>query len=156
MVWAVLWARSAYSAVRQVSSTDAMQEFRIQTSTFAPELAKHLEGGNCIVTRLGLNEFHGTAFEYLRNNLFDANDWFADSVGLPKPKNTRTISEVDSAGRFLKDKTFFFFSYEGLRLRLPQTELTQVPESFGPAGRRASHATLFERFPAYYTTLQMT
>ena len=53
-----------------------MQEFRIQTSTFAPEFGRTPGGQISIVTRSGTNQFHGTAFDYLRNDAFDANNWF--------------------------------------------------------------------------------
>ena len=119
---------SVLGGTNSLVSIDAMQEFRIQTSTFAPEFGRTPGGQISIVTRSGSNQFHGTAFEYLRNDLFDANDWFADSVGLPKPEERQNDFGGTFSGPILKDKTFFFFSYEGLRLRLPQTELTQVPD----------------------------
>src|SRR5260370_12881714 len=65
---------------------------------------------------------------YLRNDLFDGNDWFADSLGLPKPRERQNDFGGTFGGPILKDRTFFFFSYEGLRLRLPQTTLTTVPD----------------------------
>src|SRR4029077_14594089 len=66
-------------------SVDAVQEFRIQTSSFAPEFGRTPGGQISIVTRSGTNAFHGTLFEYLRNDALDANDWFANSRGLKKP-----------------------------------------------------------------------
>ncbi len=57
-------------------SVDAMQEFRIQTSSFAPEFGRTPGGQISIVTRSGTNRFHGTLFEYFRNDVLDADDWF--------------------------------------------------------------------------------
>src|SRR5260370_22679175 len=82
-----------------------------------------------IVARSGRNQFHGTAFDYLRNDVFDANDWFADHAGLPKPRERQNDFGGTFSGPIVKGKTFFFFSYEGLRLRLPQTALTLVPHT---------------------------
>jgi hypothetical protein len=109
-------------------SVDALQEFRIQTSTYAPEFGRTPGGQISIVTRSGTNQFHGSAFNYLRNTVLDATDWFADANGLPKGEERQNDFGGTFGGRVVKDKTFFFFSYEGLRLRLPQTALTTVPD----------------------------
>src|SRR6266702_539462 len=119
---------SVLGGTNSLVSVDALQEFRIQTSTYAPEFGRTPGGQISIVTRSGTNKFHGTAFDYLRNDLFDANDWFANSAGLPKPKERQNDFGGTFSGPILKDRTFFFFSYEGLRLRLPQVALTTVPD----------------------------
>ncbi len=119
---------SVLGGTNSLVSIDAMQEFRIQTSTYAPEFGRTPGGQISIVTRSGANRFHGTLFDYFRNDILDANDWFADSVGLPKPKERQHDFGGTFSGPLLKDRTFFFFSYEGLRLRLPQTTLTTVPD----------------------------
>jgi len=119
---------SALGGTNSLVSIDAMQEFRIQTSTFAPEFGRTPGGQISIVTRSGSNGFHGTAFDYVRNDIFDANNWFADSLGLPKPEERQNDFGGTFGGPIVKDKTFFFFSYEGLRLRLPQTTLSYVPD----------------------------
>ena len=119
---------SALGGTNSLVSVDAMQEFRIQTSTYAPEFGRTPGGQISIVTRSGTNEFHGTAFDYLRNDALDANNWFADSAGLPKPQERQNDFGGTLGGPVIKDRTFFFFSYEGLRLRLPQTTLTTVPD----------------------------
>ncbi len=119
---------SAVGGTNSLVSVDAMQEFRIQTSTYAPEFGRTPGGQISIVTRSGTNQFHGTAFDYLRNDALDANDWFANFAGLPKPQERQNDFGGTFGGPIVKDKTFFFFSYEGLRLRLPQTTLTTVPD----------------------------
>jgi hypothetical protein len=110
-------------------SIDAMQEFRVQTSSFAPEFGRTPGGQVSIVTRSGTNSFHGTLFEYFRNNVLDANDWFAGYDQLPKPEERQNDFGGVFGGPIFKDKTFFFFSYEGLRLRQPSTQETVVPDS---------------------------
>ncbi len=145
---------TAQGGTNSLVSVDALQEFRIQTSTYAPEFGRTPGGQISIVTRSGTNQFHGTAFDYLRNDIFDANDWFADNKRLPKAKDRQNDFGGTFSGPILKDRTFFFFSYEGLRLRLPQTTLTTVPcdstcTGFGNARAMAVPAIqpFFNAFP---------
>jgi hypothetical protein len=119
---------SAQGGTNSLVSVDAMQEFRIQTSTFAPEFGRTPGGQISIVTRSGTNQFHGTVFDYFRNDVLDANNWFADNLGLTKPEERQNDFGGTLSGPILKNRTFFFFSYEGLRLRLPQTTLSTVPD----------------------------
>jgi hypothetical protein len=122
---------SALGGTNSLVSVDAMQEFRIQTSTYAPEFGRTPGGQISIVTRSGTNQFHGTAFDYLRNDAFDANNWFngyTNDPPLPKARERQNDFGGTFSGPILKERTFFFFSYEGLRLRLPQTTLTTVPD----------------------------
>jgi hypothetical protein len=66
-------------------SVDAMQEFRIETSSYAPEYGRLPGGQISIVSRSGSNAFHGDAFEYYRDTKFDANNWFNNLTGAPRP-----------------------------------------------------------------------
>ncbi|MGB9069285.1 MAG: TonB-dependent receptor [Candidatus Acidiferrales bacterium] len=129
---------SALGGTNSLVSVDAMQEFRIQTSTYAPEFGRTPGGQISIVTRSGANQFHGTAFDYVRNDIFDAKNWFdgyTNNPPLPKAKERQNDFGGTFSGPILKNRTFFFFSYEGLRLRLPQTTLSFVPDaSFTPGG----------------------
>jgi hypothetical protein len=102
-------------------SVDAMQEFRVQTSTFAPENGRTPEQVS-IVTRSGTNQLQGTAYDYLRNNFLDARNYF-DQPPLPMPGLRQNDFGGTIGGPILRDRTFFFFSYEGLRLLLPQTAI---------------------------------
>src|SRR6202035_5788372 len=104
-----LGSSSVLGGTNSLVSVDALQEFRIQTSTFAPEFGRTPGAQISIVTRSGTNQFHGTAFDYLRNDAFDANDWFADSAGLPKPKERQNDFGGTLSGPIVKGKTFFFF-----------------------------------------------
>lgn len=118
---------SAVGGTNSLVSVDVLQEFRIQTSTYAPEFGRTPGGQISIVTRSGTNQWHGTVFDYLRNGSLDANDWFANEKGLPKPTEHQNDFGGTFSGPILKDRTFFFFSYEGLRLQLPTVTLTDVP-----------------------------
>src|SRR4029077_20875720 len=129
---------SAQGGTNSLVSIDAMQEFRIQTSTFAPEFGRTPGGQISIVTRSGTNQFHGSAFDYLRNDVLDSNDWFNGWTNVPplaKAEERQNDFGGTLGGPIVRNRTFFFFSYEGLRLRLPQTGLSVVPDaSFIPGG----------------------
>lgn len=118
---------SALGGTNNLVSTDAIQEFRIQTSTFAAEYGRMPGAQVSIVTRSGTNQFHGALFEYFRNDALDANDWFANSRRLRKAALRFNDFGGVLGGPIVKDRTLFFFSYEGFRLRLPQTGITTVP-----------------------------
>ena len=128
-------------------SLDALQEFRIQTSTFAPEYGRTPGGQVSVVTKSGTNDFHGTAFEYFRNDALDANNWFADNQGLKKPELRQNDFGGVLGGPIKKDKLFFFASYEGLRVRQPQVANTYEPTiatiQSAPASCRSRCSMLF-------------
>jgi hypothetical protein len=126
-------ALTQQGTTQSLVSVDALQEFRIQTSNYAPEFGRSPGAQVELVTRSGTNQFHGTLFEYLRNDVFDANDWFANNAGRPRaPERQNDFGgtlggPVRLPGYNGHDHTFFFFSYEGLRLRQPQFTVSSVP-----------------------------
>lgn len=120
-------AFSALGGTSSLVSVEALQEFRVETSSFAPEFGKTPGGQVILTTRSGTNDFHGGVYEYFRNNVMDANDWFANQAGNPRAPERHNDFGGFLGGPMLKGKTFFFFSYEGARLRLPQTTVSQVP-----------------------------
>ena len=122
-------ALTASGGTNSLVSVDAMQEFRIQTSSFAPEFGRTPGGQISIATRSGTNTFHGTMFEYFRNGALDANNWFANLNHLPKPQEHQNDFGGVFGGPIFKNKSFFFFSYEGLRLRQPFTRQSIVPDT---------------------------
>jgi hypothetical protein len=125
-------ALTASGGTNSLVSVDAMQEFRVQASAFAPEFGRTPGGQISIVTRSGTNAFHGTAFEYFRNDVLDANNWFngySNNPALPKAEERQNDFGGVIGGPIIKDKTSFFFSYEGLRLRQPSSQETVVPDA---------------------------
>lgn len=124
-----LGATNVFGGTNSLVSVDALQEFRIQTSTYAPEFGRSPGGQISIATRSGTNQFHGSAFDYLRNDALDANDWFANSENLARAKERQNDFGGTIGGPILKNNTFFFFSYEGMRLQLPQYVLDLVPDT---------------------------
>ena len=111
-----------------------MQEFRVQTSTYAAEFGRTPGAQISIATRSGANQFHGSLFDFFRNDALDARDWFANQQSLPKPKLRQNDFGGVLGGPVLlpriydgRNRAFFFVSYEGLRLLQPQVETTDVP-----------------------------
>jgi hypothetical protein len=130
-------AATALGTTQALVSVDALEEFRVQTSTYSAEYGRNPGGQFSFVTRAGTNQWHGTAFDYLRNNYFDANNWFNNFFGQPEPPLRQndfggTVGGPITIPRLYngKDKTFFFFSYEGLRATQPQAStINYVPDS---------------------------
>jgi len=122
-------AFSALGGTSSLVSVDALQEFRIETSSFAPEFGRSPGGQVILTTRSGTNEFHGTIFDYFRNTAMDANNWFNDNAIPQIPKAPEHHNDFGGVvgGPIWKDKTFFFASYEGARLDVPSTMEIQVP-----------------------------
>jgi Carboxypeptidase regulatory-like domain/TonB dependent receptor len=130
---------TAQGGTNGMVSVDAMQEFRIDTSSYEAEFGRTPGAQISIITKSGGNQFHGTAFDYLRNDAFDARNYF-DAPPLPKPAERQNDFGGTVGGPIRKDKTFFFFSYEGLRLRLPQTATGE----FFTASARAAVAPVYQ------------
>jgi len=120
-------ATSASGGYNNLASLDALEEFKIQTSTFAPEFGRSPGAQVSLVTRSGTNRISGTLFDYLRNDAFDANNWFTNQNGLAKPALRQNDFGGVVGGPIIPDKLFYFFSYEGLRLRQPVTVSSFVP-----------------------------
>jgi hypothetical protein len=131
-------AFSALGTTTSLASVDDVEEFRVLTSAYAAEYGRTPGGQISLVTRSGGNAFRAAAFEYFRDDAMDANDWFANSRNLPKPPERQHDFGGVAGGPLAKGRTFFFASYEGLRLRQPQVGITAVPTL--PARQSASPA----------------
>jgi hypothetical protein len=121
-------AFSASGTTSNLVSVDAVQEWNIQTSTFAPEFGRTPGAQVSITTRSGTNQFHGTAFDYFRNSVLDASNWFNGFLDLPKGQERQNDFGGVVGGPIYRDKIFFFFSYEGQRLKQPSPQETFVPD----------------------------
>jgi len=96
-------------------SVDAIEEFRVQTSNYTAEFGANAGGLTNMVTKSGTNQFHGTVYEFVRNDLFDAANFFTDRAGEKKPPLRRNQFGATFGGPIRHGKTFFFGSYEGFR-----------------------------------------
>jgi Carboxypeptidase regulatory-like domain len=120
-------ASTALGTTQALVSVDDLQEFRVQSSTYSAEYGRNPGGQFAFETKSGTNQFHGTIYDYLRNGIFDANDWFNDYFSVTQP-NLRQNDFGGTLGGPVqipgfyngKDRTFFFVSYEGLQLAAPQ------------------------------------
>jgi hypothetical protein len=120
---------AAFGGTNNLVSLDALQEFRITTSTYAPEYGRTPGGQIAVITRSGTNQYHGSAFDYLRNDDLDANDWFNNRAGHPKAGSRQNDFGGVFGGPIRKNRTFFFASFEGLRLLQPNTLIADVPST---------------------------
>jgi hypothetical protein len=109
---------------RLVMSQDAVAEFRVSSGLYAADTGGTPGGQVEIVTKSGSNNFHGSAFEYFRNSVFDARSPF-DPASLP-PFRLNQFG-TDLGGPIIKNRTFFFVSYEGFRQRKAQSLIGYVP-----------------------------
>jgi hypothetical protein len=140
-------ATSTFGGTSNLVSLDAMEEFRIQTSTFAPEYGRTPGAQISVVTKSAKNTFHGTAFEYFRNDKLDANNWFANANGLERPDLRQNDFGGVLGGPIKKDKLFFFGSYEGLQVRQPQVANTFVPSLATRQNAPAALQPLLNAYP---------
>ena len=138
---------SAFGGTSNLVSLDALEEFRIQTSTFAPEYGRTPGAQISVVTKSGTNAFHGTAFDYFRNDKLDANDWFANANGLARPELRQNDFGGVLGGPIVKNKLFFFGSYEGLRVRQPHVAEGVVPSLGTRESAPAAVQPLLNAFP---------
>jgi hypothetical protein len=127
---------TALGTTQGLTNVDALQEFRVQSSSYSAEYGRNPGGQFAFETKSGTSQPHGSLFDYMRNGAFDSADWFNGYFDIPYPE----IHQNDFGGTFgapvfiprfyeKKDKTFFFVSFEGLRLLSPQpAAITYVPD----------------------------
>ncbi|MEP6913295.1 MAG: TonB-dependent receptor [bacterium] len=122
-------------------SVDSIQEFRVSTNPYSAENGRSPGALISVTTKSGGNEFHGTVYDFLRNRVFDANNFFQNRAGAAKPPHVQNqyggnfsgpiyLPRFGEGGRSTysgKNKAFFFFNYEGTRIRKGVTRLGNVP-----------------------------
>jgi hypothetical protein len=118
---------SYVNSVALVPSQDSIQEFRVETNNVTPEYGRFAGGVINLSTKSGTNSFHGTAYEYIRNKVLNANNFFNNSVGLPTPPFTQNQYGAAIGGPVKKDKIFFFGNWEGFSLRSATPSTFTVP-----------------------------
>jgi hypothetical protein len=124
-------------------SIDAIQEFKVQTNLYSAEISRTSGGVVNILTKSGTNDFHGSAFEFLRNDKFDANGNynFTGGATLPKQKFRQNQFGGSIGGPIIKDRTFFFGDYEALRIRQGIAITTVVPTAKQRVGDFSENCT---------------
>jgi len=123
------------SASSAYSGAETIREFQVITNNYSAEYPSVAGAILSAVTKSGVNEFHGSLFEFLRNSAMDASKWEDNAFGNPKPGFRRNQFGGSVGGRIIKDHTFFFVSYEGLRQAQNVTStyntITQLARSGG-------------------------
>ncbi len=99
---------------------DNVQEYKVTTNNATPEEGRNSGASVSVATRSGTNRYHGTAFEFLRNTALNANAWFANALGNPKPDMKLNQYGFEFGGPIVKNRTFFFFSYQDTKLNTAQ------------------------------------
>ena len=97
-------------------SVDDIQEFKVITNPYSAEYGRSPGAAVVVTTKSGTNQVHGLAYEYLRNSVFDANDFFSNRSGLKKPENQRNQFGGNVGGPGIKNKLFGFFDWESTRI----------------------------------------
>jgi hypothetical protein len=117
-----------------VPAQDSIQEFRVQTNNLSAEFGRFAGGVVNLTSKSGTNEIHGSAYEFLRNKVLNANTFFNNRSGVPTPAFTQNQFGATAGGPIRKDKTFLFFGYEGFRLAQGRSVLATVPTDDFRAG----------------------
>jgi hypothetical protein len=112
-------------------SVDTIQEFKIATNSYSAEYGRNAGGQVNVITRSGTNDWHGFAYDYLRNRDLDARNFFDGSV---KPEYVRNQFGGGAGGHIVKNRTFFYISYDSLRELSGLSQLATVPTTAERAG----------------------
>ena len=139
---------TAFGSFHDLISVESLDEFRVQTSTAAPEHGRSPGGDVQLSSRSGSNDFHGTIFDVLGNEVLDANDWFRNAAGSPRLPLRLQDFGASLGGPVRRNRTFFFLSYEGLRVKQPLTWESTVPSLAVRASAPAPVQPVLNAFPA--------
>jgi hypothetical protein len=124
-----------------VPATDTIQEFIVQTSLYDASNGRNAGGNVEAITKSGTNEFHGSAYEFLRNRSLNANDFFLNSAGQRRPVLTRNQFGATFGGPIIQNRSFFFVSYQGTRERNGASLTNSLSSPIIPPGLRDFNRT---------------
>lgn len=127
-----------------VPTQDAIQEFRVQTNALSAEFGRFAGGVINLTTKSGSNEFHGTAYEFFRNRVLNANTFFNNRAGVQRPAFTQNQFGGNLGGPVVRDKLFFFYGFEGFRVRQGQSFVATVPTDAMRNGNFQGLETIFD------------
>ena len=110
-----------------VPIADSIQEYRVMTSNFNAEYGEAAGSVTTVTTKSGSNEIHGGVWEFIRNDVFNANSYFAKAGGIKRPAYRRNMYGANAGGPIFKGKTFIFGDYQGIRQTVPQVFTSTIP-----------------------------
>lgn len=113
---------------------DSVQEFKVQSNSYDAEFGRTSGGIINVITKSGSNEYHGLLYDFERHSFIEANNWFNNRAGVPNPSFKRHQFGANFGGPIVKNKTFFFADYEGLRQGFPITFTSTVPSDAMKSG----------------------
>jgi hypothetical protein len=113
---------------------DAIGEFKVVTNNNSAEYGYRMGGKVIVSTKSGTNELHGSLYEFLRNEKFDGTNFMANRAGSKKPNLRQNQFGGTFGGPLIKNRTFYFFSYQGTRIRRGQSFTSSVPSALARQG----------------------
>ena len=140
-------AMTAIGSLHDLAPLDAVDEVRVETSSFAPESGRMPGAQVAIHTRTGTNDFHGSIFESFNQAALNANDWFANASGLARPAMRSNDFGGSAGGPVRHNRTFFFVAAEQIDLRQPLVWRTAVPSMTARASAPTALQSLLAAFP---------
>ena len=117
-----------------IPAEDSVSEFRVDTNNISPEFGRYYGGVVSFLTKSGSNEFHGSAYEYLRNTILDANNFFNNRANIERPPLVQNQYGISFGGPLVKNKMFFFANWEGYANRAGLPYSARVPTTAERAG----------------------
>jgi hypothetical protein len=115
------------STLIMVPTVDSIQEFRVLTSNYSAEYGVAAGAITVVQTKSGTNGYHGSLYEFFRNDKLDANTFFNNRSGIEKPSFRRNEFGGTFGGPIKRDRTFFFGDYQGIRIRQPRSTVSTIP-----------------------------
>jgi len=125
---------------------DAIQEFRVDSNSVSAEFGRFSGGVVNMAIKSGTNQFHASAYEYLRNRVLNANDFFNNRSGVSRNSFTQNQYGITTGGPVVKDKFFFFASWENFALRNGKPTLTTVPTAAMKGGNFAGLPSIYDPY----------
>ena len=110
-----------------VPIVDSIEEYRVMTSNFNAEYGEAAGAVTSVTTKSGSNAIHGDAWEFVRNDAFNANSYFAKRSNIPRPSYHRNTFGATIGGPVFRNRTFFFGDYQGIRESIPQVSTSTIP-----------------------------
>jgi hypothetical protein len=138
---------TAFGSTQNLVTTEALEEVRLLTSSFAPEHGRLPGAQVALTTRAGSNQYHGSMFHAFRNEALAANDWFANASPVASTPLRMNQWGASLGGPLRRDKTFIFACYEGLRLLQPFTQTILTPSEATRAAAPPNVQPILNAFP---------